>query len=660
MPSTDKLYLRFHGRIIDSLGIQMYQSPVAAVAELIANAWDADSTEVNVTLPPNISEGAEIIISDNGNGMTFEQCQDCYLKIGRNRRVDDNTSNTPNGRPILGRKGIGKFAGFGIANILVIKTTSKETGESTEFKLNLEDLRGSEYVETSAHEVPILSKLPPDAARKSQHGTTIRLCTLKLSRTINPTQHASSMARRFIINQLSDNFAVKINGTLLPENEDVTFEFDFPKDYRADEIPDNIEIVNGYAKETLSDGHIINWRFRFTEKPIENEELRGVSVFCGPKLAQTPFFFNLSGGLNGQHGQQYLTGTVRADYLDQLGKDIITTERQRINWEEREAKPLESWGQQRVKDLLSLWKQRRAEENLTYLNEKVSPFRTRLEKLPPSERKIVDGAIRKLAAIEVLRGEQFLSLANAILTAWEGGRLKELISDLSSIEDMDEGLLLKLLAESQVLNALNVAESIKAKLLIVTGLQQRISQRELENTIRDYIATHPWLLSPEWETFKRESRVDKLVLAAAKEAKLDEHKDWQKRVDLVLSSGQQLLVIEFMRPGVTVDRDHLDRFARYVDALTTGVETNTGFGFTNVSGLLVADKLNKSSTNMKSIERLKEDGMLCLDWDSLLARAKAQWAEFFDLLIERTPEDERLANLSELPDQIEEKEKVVA
>jgi hypothetical protein len=39
-----KLRLSFHGRIIDSLGIQMYQSPVAAVAELIANAWDADAT----------------------------------------------------------------------------------------------------------------------------------------------------------------------------------------------------------------------------------------------------------------------------------------------------------------------------------------------------------------------------------------------------------------------------------------------------------------------------------------------------------------------------------------------------------------------------------------------------------------------------------------
>jgi hypothetical protein len=43
---TDKkLRLSFHGRIMDSLGIQMCQSPVAAVAELIADAWDADAAK---------------------------------------------------------------------------------------------------------------------------------------------------------------------------------------------------------------------------------------------------------------------------------------------------------------------------------------------------------------------------------------------------------------------------------------------------------------------------------------------------------------------------------------------------------------------------------------------------------------------------------------
>jgi hypothetical protein len=39
-------------------------------------------------------------------------------------------------------------------------------------------------------------------------------------------------------------------------------------------------------------------------------------VYCGVKLAQVPFFFQLSGGLAGQHGQQYMTSRVKAVYLD--------------------------------------------------------------------------------------------------------------------------------------------------------------------------------------------------------------------------------------------------------------------------------------------------------------------------------------------------------
>lgn len=44
------LRLNYSGRIIDHLGIQMYQSPVAAIAELVANAWDADADSVEITL----------------------------------------------------------------------------------------------------------------------------------------------------------------------------------------------------------------------------------------------------------------------------------------------------------------------------------------------------------------------------------------------------------------------------------------------------------------------------------------------------------------------------------------------------------------------------------------------------------------------------------
>lgn len=641
----EKLFLQFHGRIIDSLGIQMYQSPVAAIAELIANAWDADAKNVAIELPDSLSGKPTIIVRDDGSGMTFKQCQDLYLNVGRNRRIDDETDKSPSGRPVLGRKGIGKFAGFGIAELLEVDTTSAETGERTVFVLDLVDLRGDEYVGTAAKEVPINLREQENTARRKDAGTTITLRNLTLGRTPNRSRFSESMARRFLINQSADEFKITINGLSLPENNALMgVEFDFPGDYKDSEKPTGLRIKKGFGYEKIDEDEI-EWRIRFTKDTIGTEELRGVSVFCGIKVAQTPFFFNLTGGLSGQHGQQYVSGQVKADYLDRLGADVITTERQRINWELQECKALEEWGQERVKSLLKIWKERRAAEKIQRIDDKVASFSPRLERLKATERRTVSNALKKLAAVESLSDEQFTDLCTAILTAWEGGRLRALIEDVSSVESMDEGVLLSLLAEAQVLNALHVAEAVKSKVEIIAGLHMRIQEKELENAVRDFITEDPWLLSPEWETFKKETSVKNLVEAAAKSARLDHDEDWKKRVDLVLASGRQLLIVEFMRPGLTINRDHINRYQEYIDILRSSVQANTKLDFGTVSGLLVADKLDKKPGMDQILKRLAEADMKAIEWEGLLLQAVGEWKEFLDVLVSRAPGDERLSAL---------------
>ena len=641
----NKLYLRFHGRIIDSLGIQMYQSPVAAIAELIANAWDADANTVNVTLPDSLSGNAVIQVHDDGLGMTFEECQEFYLNVGRNRRLDEKSNTSPPKRPLLGRKGIGKFAGFGICELLEVDTTSKETGERTVFQLDLSDLRGSEYIDTELKEIPIIRQEGRDQHRKEKHGTTVTLRNLTLQRTPSISRFVNSMARRFLINQVADEFKIKVNDLPLPDDNALRgIEFDFPNEYKDSEKPDNMTIEDGFGCETLGENRI-SWRIKFTKTPIDTEELRGISVFCGIKVAQTPFFFNLSGGLEGQHGQQYISGQISADYLDHLTKDTITTERQRINWELSECKPLEEWGQKRVKSLLAIWKKRRSEGKNLLLDKKIAGFVSRLDRLGSTEKRTVTRAIRNLAEIETLSDDQFNSLSNGLLKAWETGRLHELIQDVAEVDSMDEGSLLSLLAEAQVLNALHVAEAVKSKVEIIDGLRKRIQGRELENAVRDYIADNPWLLSPEWETFRVEKSLNTIVSDAADTAGLNTDDDWRGRVDLALSSGSQLLVVEFMRPGLTVDRDHINRYQAYIDILRSRITGNTALRFEKVSGLLVADKLNKKADIMNTLIRLAKDDMKALEWSLLLELASVQWTEFLDILIARAPDDERLSKL---------------
>jgi hypothetical protein len=634
--------LRFHGRIIDHLGIQMYTSPVAAIAELVANAWDADSENVRIDLPSGLSSNATLVVQDDGVGMTFEECQDRYLNVGYNRRPKP-TEKTDNQRRVLGRKGIGKFAGFGIAQVIEVDTVSKKTGERTVFELDVRQLRGEEFISETGRKINAKRTAP---SKSPVHGTKITLKSLTLKRRPPEEQFRRSMARKFLLLQNAIGFQVWVNGQAMPTDEDLsTVEYDFPGAYPAGTTPAGIRIENGWGTEKLANGKSIRWRIRFFKEPIDDEEMRGVSVFSGIKLVQRPFYFNLSGGLGGQHGQEYVSGQVRADYLDELGEDIVATDRQQVTWENEGALPLQTWGQQRIKELFRLWKELRGESKRKLLEEKVGVFKSRLESLPKSEQKTVRSALTKIGTMEALSDEQFKDLAEAILKAWEQGRLHELINELAEKTDLDPDSFLKLLTEADVLTALNVAEVVKTKLESIRGLRRLVGGKKLENKIRDYIAERPYLLDPMWETFAKETKVDHLMREAAKQAGLADT-PYTGRLDLALSGSRHLLVIEFMRPGLSLDLDHISRCSQYVSILREDVRANTALNIDQVTGLLVADNLSKRRGMSDQLQGLKKNGILAYDWETLLKAAEDKLKVFMEIVTDRAPSDARLKGLS--------------
>jgi len=653
--SAKKLRLTFHGRIIDHLGIQMYQSPVAAVAELIANAWDADAENVQIELPEGLTEDTELVIKDDGLGMTFDECQERYLNVGWCRRGDDPGEASPEkGRPVLGRKGIGKFAGFGISEVMRIETISKKTGEKTVFELDINELRSDEYIVSEGGEISVIEYLPPDGKRRKEHGTAVSLRRLKMRKRPSPKQFAESMARRFLLHQRSQDFHILVNGEPLPEEDDLGgIEFVFPKDYGEAEQPEGLRMENGWGIETLSSGREIRWRVFFYKEPIVEEELRGIAVFSRGKIAQKPFFFNLAGGLGGQHGQEYLSGQVEADYIDSLDEDIIATERQRINWQHAETVPLEQWGQDRIKTLLQLWRDRRGEKRRLEIEEKVAAFSARLERLPSHERRTVKRALTKLGGIPALSDAQFQSLGEAILQSWEQGRLHELIDELATRDNVTTDWLLSLLAEADVLVALNLAEAVRTKIEAIRGLKALVEKGELENTVRDYIAEKPYLLHPQWETFRKETSVRRIMQDAAWESGLEEEVDsgQRKRIDLALRSNDHLLIVEFMRPGKRADWDHLSRCRRYVLLIREKIEAETALGIRRVTGLIVADRLESDPSVRREVQELEKSDIYAYSWPSLLEQSERIWREFLEIVGSRSPSDHRLRALQELSGQ---------
>jgi hypothetical protein len=638
------LELKFHGRIVDHLAVQTYQSPIAAIAEMVANGWDADATTVDVELPGELVDDAELIIVDDGDGMTFDAVQGRYLEVGYNRRGDDPSRTTDGGRPLMGRKGIGKFAGFGIADRMTIDTVSKETGERTRFSLDFERLRGDsdEYVDESPTDIPDVEWWAEgDHDRPS--GTRIELSRLKLKQRPNPKQTRESLARRFLLLERAAEFAIRVDGEPIADaGEGSGVQFEYPQEWPEDDRPAGLNVGDdGWGEETVG-GQAVRWRCVFYNDTIKGEELRGFAVFAHGKLAQVPFFFDLTGGTSSQQGQEYLSGQVEADFLDD-GDDLISIERQRVDWNNDAAAPLLVWGQKRLRQLLVLWNDRRVEEKIKLLNKKLAPFSERLDKLPRHERKIVEGAIKKLAAIKVLTNQQFEILSEATLTAWEGGRLKELISDMADVAEMSEGDLLSILLEHQALNALSTAETVKVKKQVIDGLRDRIDAKDLENAVRDYIAANPWLIDPKWETYKVEKALKNVVDEAAKKRFSPEMLD--KRVDLVLASGSHVLLLEFQKPGNKIDGDHLSRFGLYVNAIRAHVEANTGGPHDRVTGYIVADRIEDDAAVAKTIQDMSSNEMYAMDWKTLLDQASRHWAEFFDAVVERSPNDPRVQRL---------------
>jgi len=115
------LEMQFDPGTIEHLGVQMYSTLPPVIAELISNSYDADAGWVKIYL--NDISDKTIIISDNGHGMTFEDLNAKFLRIGRNRRADSTGQRSESGkRLVIGKKGIGKLSFFGIAHKIQVTT----------------------------------------------------------------------------------------------------------------------------------------------------------------------------------------------------------------------------------------------------------------------------------------------------------------------------------------------------------------------------------------------------------------------------------------------------------------------------------------------------------------------------------------------------------
>src|SRR5690606_15739837 len=130
---SNKLVMKFDPQTIEHLGIQMYYTLPPVISELVSNSYDADAKQVFVYL--NDLDEKTIIVQDDGHGMTYDDINSKFLKIGRNRREKTSSQLSESGeRHVIGKKGIGKLSFFGIANTIEVETVREK--KRNIFRLN--------------------------------------------------------------------------------------------------------------------------------------------------------------------------------------------------------------------------------------------------------------------------------------------------------------------------------------------------------------------------------------------------------------------------------------------------------------------------------------------------------------------------------------------
>ena len=113
-----KYYLDFGPELIKLLGPNMYTNIYYVLGEIIANAYDADATNVYIVYN---NQTKKIIVEDDGCGMSYDDFNEKYLHIGEPTRVSDEMDVTPKfKRKRMGRKGIGKLSALSVSDKVMV------------------------------------------------------------------------------------------------------------------------------------------------------------------------------------------------------------------------------------------------------------------------------------------------------------------------------------------------------------------------------------------------------------------------------------------------------------------------------------------------------------------------------------------------------------
>lgn len=495
---------------LEHLGMNLYSSIPAVLSEIVANSWDADANEVDITID---FEEKTITIQDDGTGMDRDGVIDRFLTVSYKKRSNPSNTKTPKGRSPMGRKGIGKLSIFAIAGLTEIYTISN--GEKTAFRLDRQAIKdfvqdpnnnGNGY---EPEEIAWSEELTDDF----KSGTRIVLTNLSKSLSrLTENGLRQRVARRFSIIDPRHEFNVKINGIdITPEDRGYHKLLQYLWNYGdSDQFIDlcNLDRDNenrsSCISESLKDANLSLKGWIGTVKKSGNlkveggENLNRLAIFMRGKMAQEDILAGF--GRKGIYAD-YIVGELHCEELDADDQDdIATSSRQAFKEDDQRYEDLRKIVLSELQYISNVWSEWRNSDGVKEAN-RIPAVSAWLEDLKGDTKKKAERWVGRLNTIKSGDRDK-KELLKASVLAFESYRRKESLETLEKFEDLDLESILKIYSDIDDLEISYYGQIVKNRLEIVNHFKKLIEENRLEDVLKEYIFEHLWLIDHTWERVK--------------------------------------------------------------------------------------------------------------------------------------------------------------
>ena len=658
MPSNKNKYkMSLSLNVLNHLGLSLYSNVPAVLAEVIANAWDADATEARVEFDYT---NKTITVSDNGHGMNLNDINSKYLYVGYQKRGNNTDFRTPAGRKPMGRKGIGKLSLFAIANqIFVYSKGSSTEGES--FLMDAQKVKDSMLSESPNSQRTYQPEPVDFDADISSHGTIIKIKKLKKVKLTKATATAlkKRIARRFCIVNAEPNFHIIVNGSPVTFSDRDYFhkarfifqygDYDYAKHCThldTDEQHENKKL--SFTRECRFDQKgVVSERGKYRisgwiaiahhsndlddhqqDHQNQDENLNKITIVVRGKVAQEDILqeHRIGGMIT-----KYMYGEINADFLDEDDKDdIATSSRQKISEDDPRYCALKSFI---GNELQHIWiatntlKEKKGLEKALRSNPHIREWYEAIQsrKLQSIAKKIFADVDK--AGIDESDKQKFY--ANGII-AFEALKMNHALDRLESVDASNLNTFLDCLADIDAIEAARYHEIVQGRLDIIQRLENQVSDDSIERVLQEYVFGHLWLLDPAWERATEyqhmEETIQKVIDRVTNRYKY-------KRVDIryrrVMGSH---VIVELKRSSHRVGKPELEKqVCKYIDAVKEKLLQTRDDEYP-IEAVCIVGKLpagwNNPNTKEKDEKSLAIYNIRVITYNELISNARSAYLKF--------------------------------